>query len=275
MAEKTTYIKLDRNILRWGWYGNGNVMRVFLHLLLTASTTDRIYVGVQLHRGECLITSQNMQDLLNLSRQQIRTAIATLKKTKEIATRKEGKNTVYTVLNYDYYQAGATTKITTYQPQDNHESATYKNDKNYNNIIYTLSTRARARDTQPQDPETGAEPQAEPPKAVHGSMYHNVRLTPDEYDTLCMLYGKEDTDGAIDILDGHIQKRGAAFRSACHAVDIREWCIAKYRRLQSELATADRRTFAPVLRQKSDTGGTDRLPFDINDFFERPQEGGK
>lgn len=280
MAEKTTYIKLDRNIMRWGWYGNGNVLRVFLHLLLTASTTDRIYGGVQLHRGECLITTQNMQNLLNLTRQQIRTAIATLKRTKEITIRKEGKNAVYTLVNYDYYQGGATTKttttsttkITTNQPDDNHEITTYKNDKNYNNIIYTLSTRARARDTQPQNPEPEPEPeqQAESTKTVHGSMYHNVRLTPDEYDSLCLLYGKEDTDGAIDILDGHIQKRGTAFRSACHAVDIREWCIAKYRRLQTELASTDRRTFVPVLRQKADTGSADRLPFDLNDFFERP-----
>ena len=37
MAEKTTFIKLDRNIIRWQYYKDPIVMRVFLHLLLTAA----------------------------------------------------------------------------------------------------------------------------------------------------------------------------------------------------------------------------------------------
>lgn len=72
--------------------------------------------------------------------------------------------------------------------------------------------------------------------------YGNVRLTPDEYSELCGEFGEDVTKGAIDILDGHIKKRGAAFRSECHAVDIREWCVSKYQRLQAEKAALEKIT---------------------------------
>jgi DNA replication protein DnaD len=72
--------------------------------------------------------------------------------------------------------------------------------------------------------------------------YGNVRLTQEEHDELCGEFGKDVADGAINILDGHIKKRGAAFKSECHAVDIREWCVSKYKRLQAEKAALEKIT---------------------------------
>ena len=72
--------------------------------------------------------------------------------------------------------------------------------------------------------------------------YGNVRLTEAEHDELCGEFGKDVADGAINILDGHIKKRGAAFKSECHAVDIREWCVSKYKRLQAEKAALEKIT---------------------------------
>ena len=72
--------------------------------------------------------------------------------------------------------------------------------------------------------------------------YGNVRLTEEEHDELCGEFGEEVANGAINILDGHIKKRGSAFKSECHAVDIREWCVSKYKRLQAEKAALEKIT---------------------------------
>lgn len=267
MAEKSTFIKLDRNILRWGWYGNGNVFRVFVHLLLMASSTDRTLSGVSLKRGDALVTVEQLQNQLMLSRQQIRTALTTLSKTGEITINKIGRKCVYTVVNYDYYQAKSTdsqteqaTKSSTLnQPQNNHKVTTYKKEKKDKEYIYTLSN-ARARE------ETDTEI-----KERFGTMYHNVLLTPKEYNALCVEYGKDVADGGINILDGHIQKRGKAFRSECHAADIREWCITKYKKLMAEASEAERKV---KQGQTAKSNAVGRLEFDLNDFFEEAKQRG-
>lgn len=267
MAEKSTFIKIDRNILQWGWYGNGNVLRVFMHLLLVASSKDRTLSGVELKRGDALVTVEQLQIALKLSRQQIRTALSTLSKTGEITIKKIGKKRVYTVVNYGYYQSytaepsttnnpNSNHKVTTNQPEDNHEVTPYKNEKKEKNNILSLSN-ARAR----EDTDTEI-------KKAFGSMYHNVRLTGEEYRALCGEYGKKAADGGIDLLDGHIQKRGAAFRSECHAADIREWCVTKYKKLMAETAEAERKVKQGQTAKAAKVETAGRLDFDLNDFFE-------
>lgn len=106
-------------------------------------------------------------------------------------------------------------------------------------IYNTHSLNARAREESGDVKDT----HENIPQDLPGyGRYGNVRLTSDEYSELCCEFGEDVTNGAIDILDGHIKKRGAAFRSECHAVDIREWCVSKYQRLQAEKAALEKIT---------------------------------
>lgn len=288
MANKSTFIKLDRNILRWMWYNNGNVFRVFVHLLLIAGAETRVVGTHLLARGDVLTSLESMQQRLNMSKQEVRTALSTLKKTGEITQFKVGRNVVYHVENYDYYQGRSTQnkqdeltrnqhelntnptqsstqfsepenvgvdrvsgnsangELTQLSTSNQHESNTnltpvkkeeIRNKNIYN--IYTHSPCARAREASGDVKDT----HENIPQDLPGyGRYGNVRLTPDEYSELCGEFGEDVTKGAIDILDGHIKKRGAAFRSECHAVDIREWCVSKYQRLQAEKAALEKIT---------------------------------
>ena len=288
MANKSTFIKLDRNILRWMWYNNGNVFRVFVHLLLIAGAETRVVGTHLLARGDVLTSLESMQQRLNMSKQEVRTALSTLKKTGEITQFKVGRNVVYHVENYDYYQGRSTQKkqdeltrtqhelntnptqsstqfsepenvgvdrvsgnsangeLTQLSTSNQHESNTnltpvkkeeIRNKNIYN--IYTHSPCARAREASGDVKDT----HENIPQNLPGyGRYGNVRLTPDEYSELCCEFGEDVANGAIDILDGHIKKRGAAFRSECHAVDIREWCVSKYQRLQAEKAALEKIT---------------------------------
>ena len=147
----------------------------------------------------------------------------------------------------------ATTSATTNQQESNNfttvserenEKETEKEkaqekDKEKVYIYNTHSLSARAREESGDVKDTHENiPQDMPGYGRYG----NVRLTPDEYSELCCEFGEDVTNGAIDILDGHIKKRGAAFRSECHAVDIREWCVSKYQRLQAEKAALEKIT---------------------------------
>ena len=84
MAKPKSWIKLNRNILEWGWYTEANTMRVFIHLLLKANVEDKIYQGIPVRRGEILTGYPALAEELCMSIQNVRTAINHLKSTGEI-----------------------------------------------------------------------------------------------------------------------------------------------------------------------------------------------
>lgn len=104
MAEPTTFIKLDRNILDWRWYKNANTMRVFLHLLINANVTDNDFETITIHRGEVAASYKSIADALVLSVQEVRTAIKHLKSTGELTVTKYSKFQVFSIVRYSSYQ---------------------------------------------------------------------------------------------------------------------------------------------------------------------------
>lgn len=78
------WIKLHRKILNWEWYGDVNVCRVYIHLLLTANFEEKKWNGIVLNKGDCTFTLGSLSEILNLSCQQIRTALEKLKTSNNI-----------------------------------------------------------------------------------------------------------------------------------------------------------------------------------------------
>jgi len=105
MAETTTWIKLDRNITRWGWYGDNNTKAVFIHLLLRANIEDHYFMGVLIRRGEFATSWANLASELNMSVKSVRVAVKHLESTGEVASKGQGKFTVFSVVSYDRYQS--------------------------------------------------------------------------------------------------------------------------------------------------------------------------
>ncbi len=126
MAEKTTYIKLDRNITKWRWYQNANTFRVFIHCLIEASVRDHDVENITIKRGQFPTTYKKMANSLLLTIQQVRTAIDHLKSTGEITSEEYNKMQVITVQNYDLYQGGLTDKSTFKQHSSNIQATSTK-----------------------------------------------------------------------------------------------------------------------------------------------------
>lgn len=98
------YIKLHRSLLKWEWFSDDNVFRVFMYCLLNATYQDIKFRGKKIKRGSFVTTVKNICLNTNLSTQNVRTALIKLEITGEIKRKVTNKNTQITVVNWDKYQ---------------------------------------------------------------------------------------------------------------------------------------------------------------------------
>lgn len=138
MPEKSTFIKLNRKILKWRWYQDSNTFRVFVHLLLTANVTDRDFEQVTVKRGQLVTSVAHLSRDLKISVKSVRTALEHLKSTNEVAIRTTSKYSVITINNYNEYQKAANTRANEGQATGKrgaNEGQQYKNDKECKRMI--------------------------------------------------------------------------------------------------------------------------------------------
>lgn len=142
MQGKNGWIKLNRKILDWRWYQEGNTFRVFLHLLLTANVEDAEFKYDTIHRGEVATSIGNLAKSTKLTYSQVRTALDHLKFSNEIAIKTRPKYLVISIVKYNDYQDNRTQIANESQAnrkQIASKSQQYKNirNKEIKNNIYT------------------------------------------------------------------------------------------------------------------------------------------
>ena len=116
MANTTTFIKIDRNILRWRWYGDPETMALWLHFLLKANIRGVRYRGKIIKRGQYAFSVRGLSAEIGMSVQKVRTAIKHLVETGEIQYEAFPRYSIVTVVNYDKYQAKP--EITEQKPKE-------------------------------------------------------------------------------------------------------------------------------------------------------------
>lgn len=104
------FISLHRSLLNWEWYDNINTKTLFIHLLLTVNWYDEKWRGIEIKRGQRLTSVAKLSSETSLSIQNVRTALANLELTNEITIKASTRNSIITVLQYDFYQT-VTNKI--------------------------------------------------------------------------------------------------------------------------------------------------------------------
>lgn len=98
------FIKLSRKITDWEWYKNPNTMRVFVHLLIIANWIDGEYQGIKIKRGSVATKYEELEKELNLTKQEVRTAIKHLKSSGDITVKRYKYFFVVNIKNYSRYQ---------------------------------------------------------------------------------------------------------------------------------------------------------------------------
>ena len=104
MADKSTFIMLDRNILNWRWFKDTNTAMLFIYLLLKANIKDAGFENITIHRGQLATSYPSMAKDLGITERNARTALKHLKVTGEVTVKTYPKFSVITVVNYDKYQ---------------------------------------------------------------------------------------------------------------------------------------------------------------------------
>ena len=128
MAEKTTFIKLDRNILQWQWYKDQNTKNLFIHLLLRANIKPHGFMGITIGRGELATSQRSLAAETGLSLQNVRTALNHLKSTGEITVSQHSHFSVISIPAYDKYQS-TNRQSNSQLTGDQHQSKNEKNEK--------------------------------------------------------------------------------------------------------------------------------------------------
>lgn len=98
------WIKLYKKLLNWEWFGDSNVVHIFIYLLLSANYDKNQWRGVEVGRGQLIVSLNGISAVTGLSHQQIRTALAKLERSGEINKESNKLYTLITVLNYEDYQ---------------------------------------------------------------------------------------------------------------------------------------------------------------------------
>lgn len=120
------WVKLYAKIGDWEWADDPITFAVFVHLLHSANWEDKKWHGVDVRRGEVVLSREEFAKKCGFSVQQLRTAIAHLQSTGEIAVetvRGAGGYTKVKIANWDRYQGfDGESHLTNYQPDANHDS---------------------------------------------------------------------------------------------------------------------------------------------------------
>ncbi|WP_099369561.1 hypothetical protein [Sphingobacterium sp. 1.A.5] len=105
MANVTGWIKLHRSLLDWEWYKDLNTRSLFLHLLIRANHKENKFQGNTIKRGQILTGINSLSFETSLSIQKLRTSLNKLKSTNDITIESTNKNSIITIVNYDFYQS--------------------------------------------------------------------------------------------------------------------------------------------------------------------------
>ena len=99
------YILLHRKIIKeWEWYSNINDTRLWIHCLLKANWEDGWFEGISVDRGSFISSISSLATETGLTPSQVRTSLAHLKKSENLAIKSTNQFSIISIKNYDKYQ---------------------------------------------------------------------------------------------------------------------------------------------------------------------------
>lgn len=99
------WLKLFYQFREWEWYGDPNMVALFIHLLLRANFKPVRRKGEVYGRGVVLTSREELSRETGISERTIRTCLTRLKTTNEITIKATKQGSVITITNYDKYQS--------------------------------------------------------------------------------------------------------------------------------------------------------------------------
>lgn len=220
------YIRLDRKILDWEWYGDINTTRLFIHFLLTAQWEDSTFRGVPVPRGSLVTSYPLIEKQTGLSIQQARTALSNIQSTGSVTVRRYPKFSVISVVSYDEYQIGnrqSNSQSTGNQQAEQQAINNIKEEKNKESNNISLNYPTRARGALPEKgEEKGKNVENSSEAACRYGLEENVLLTEKQYRDMKAIY-PETWEDTVDRLSAYILDTGKYSTYKNHLVVLMTW----------------------------------------------------
>ena len=140
--QEGNYIKINRKILDWEWYGNINTKILFLHMLLKANWKDGKFEGTTVPRGSFISSYPRLATECDLTVNELRTALKHLVSTGEVTVKAHAKYSVFTVNNYCQYQ-DINSQSTDKSQSDNTQLT--DNAQSINSLLTTIEERKEGK----------------------------------------------------------------------------------------------------------------------------------
>lgn len=182
------FVKLPRTMLEWGWLDDGNTLKVYLVLLLSANWKEGEWHGIKVKRGQLITGRKQLAEKCHLSEQNIRTALEHLKSTKEITIEPKRQYSIITINNYD---PDTNFDQQTNQPSTNDQPTANQASTNSQPTANQPSTTIEERKEEKEKKELKEKEEAAPPHSpsFNSSDSFNSSITRDE---LVEKYGIEN-----------------------------------------------------------------------------------
>jgi len=100
-----SWIKLHRSLLTWEWYDDHNATRLLMHLLLSVNYEDKKWKGQVIKAGSMVLSWETLASNINLSTQQLRTAMSKLESSGEVTRKATNKYQLVTLVKWDELQS--------------------------------------------------------------------------------------------------------------------------------------------------------------------------
>ena len=98
------WIKLNRKILNWEFWGDAKMVQIFIYCLARANSKPASYKGVTIERGSFTTTAGLMAKENNMSKATLYKCLKALQDSGSIEVQGTNKYTMVKVLKYDEYQ---------------------------------------------------------------------------------------------------------------------------------------------------------------------------
>lgn len=184
-------IALNRQIFDWEWWGDHNVTRLWITILMLANWKDKQWQGKTIKRGSFITSYPRLADATGLSIQQVRTAISKLKSTGEIQQIVTNKYQLIIVVNYEKYQDFSSDDNS--QATDNQQS---------NNIQITDNQQQLNKENKGNKDNKGINNSS---SCLRGQDRLINRMTEEEVEIIFKTY--QDADYLIDEVQSEVDKR--------------------------------------------------------------------
>lgn len=111
------YIKLDRKIQEWGWFGEPEMLALWVHLLLKANWAEKEWRGEVIPRGTFITSTAQLAAECGLTKGQVTYALSKLKAGGEIELESNNRFTKICIVKYEQYQGDSDSTPQAQQPQ--------------------------------------------------------------------------------------------------------------------------------------------------------------